>query len=66
MGSMLSRNRFWWYRSLYDDYCGRELRLTYALGSFIWIPLYLFIYLNFRWGIHLNREIEVNYSHRNY
>ena len=20
----------------------------------------------FRWGIHLNREIEVNYSHKNY
>lgn len=45
MGSAVSRNRFWWYRSLYDDYCGRELRLTYALGTFIWIPLYLLIYI---------------------
>jgi hypothetical protein len=40
MGSVLSRNRFWWYRSLYDDYCGREIRLTFGLASLIWLPHY--------------------------
>jgi hypothetical protein len=40
MGSMISRNRFWWYRSLYDDYCGREIRLTFGLASIIWLPHY--------------------------
>ena len=26
MGSVLTRNRFWWYRSLYDDYVAREAK----------------------------------------
>jgi hypothetical protein len=63
---MLSRNRFWWYRSLYDDYCSREIRLTFGIASLLWLPHYWLYFKNKRWGIHLNREIEVNYSHRNY
>mmetsp|Transcript_45141 Transcript_45141/g.52211 ORF Transcript_45141/g.52211 Transcript_45141/m.52211 type:complete len:103 (-) Transcript_45141:167-475(-) len=59
MGAGLVRNRHWWYRSLYDDYYGRETRFAFGLAGIIWIPHYL-------WGIHLNREIEVNYSHKNY
>ena len=28
MGSVLTRNRFWWYRSLYDDYVAREAKAS--------------------------------------
>eukprot|EP01017_Pseudomicrothorax_dubius_P000678 TRINITY_DN0_c2371_g1_i1.p1 TRINITY_DN0_c2371_g1~~TRINITY_DN0_c2371_g1_i1.p1 ORF type:complete len:113 (-),score=18.05 TRINITY_DN0_c2371_g1_i1:103-441(-) len=59
MGNSLFRNRFWYYRSLYDDYCGREMRLAYGIAGILWIPGYL-------WGVHMNREIEVYYSHKNY
>jgi hypothetical protein len=41
MGAIITRNRYWWYRSLYDDYVGREMRLAFSLGSIIWIPHYL-------------------------
>mmetsp|Transcript_114877 Transcript_114877/g.171749 ORF Transcript_114877/g.171749 Transcript_114877/m.171749 type:complete len:104 (-) Transcript_114877:36-347(-) len=59
MGSALFRNRFWYYRSLYDDYCGREFRLAYGMAAIIWLPHYY-------WGVHLNREIETHFSHRAY
>lgn len=59
MGSALTRNRHWWYRSLYDEYVGREMRLAFSLGGLIWIPHYFY-------GVHFNRLSEVNYSHKNY
>lgn len=40
MGSSLTRNRFWWYRSMYDDYMGREMRLAYGIAAFLWLPHY--------------------------
>lgn len=51
MGAAFQRNRYWWYRSLYDDYWGREMRLAFGLGGVIWIPHYA-------WGVHINRKIE--------
>ena len=47
----MQRNRFWWYRSLYDDYLLREVRLSMMIGGLIWLPTYW-------WGVHLNREHE--------
>lgn len=46
MGAALFRNRFWYYRSLYDDYSGREMRLSYGIAAFIWIPHYLYFSLS--------------------
>ena len=46
MGSALFRNRFWYYRSLYDDYAGREMRLSYGIAAIIWIPHYLYNKIN--------------------
>ena len=40
MGSALYRNRFWYYRSLYDDYWLREARFSFAIAGVIWIPAY--------------------------
>lgn len=40
MGSVMFRNRFWWYKSLYDDYAGREMRSAFGLASIIWLPHY--------------------------
>ncbi len=59
MGNTLQRNRFWWYRSLYDDYMLREFRVAVGIGGIIFLPFYW-------WGVHLNREIEVHVSHKNY
>ena len=56
MGNFLFRNRFWYYRSLYDDYALREFRMAYMIAGTIYIPFYV-------WGIHINREIEVNNAH---
>ena len=30
-----------YYRSLYDDYCSREIRLSFGIASLIWLPHYL-------------------------
>jgi len=59
MGGVLQRNRFWWYRSMYDDYLLREIRLTLGIGAFIWLPMYW-------WGIHLNREFDILSTRKNY
>mmetsp|Transcript_34918 Transcript_34918/g.31444 ORF Transcript_34918/g.31444 Transcript_34918/m.31444 type:complete len:117 (-) Transcript_34918:201-551(-) len=59
MGSSLFRNRHWYYRTLFDDYYGREARFSMMIAGFIWIPHYCY-------GIHLNREVEVNYAHKVY
>ena len=56
MGNVFYRNRFWVYRSLYDDYCLREIRMSYVFSGLIYIPFYL-------WGVHINREVEVYNSH---
>jgi hypothetical protein len=49
----LARNRFWYFRSLYDEYLVRDVRRTFFIGSTIWLPAYW-------WGIHMNRELEVD------
>ncbi len=59
MGNSLQRNRFWWYRSLYDDYLLREFRYTFFIAAFMWLPAYW-------WGIHFNREIETMIAHKVY
>lgn len=59
MGNLIARNRFWWFRSMYDEYTLREVRISLLIGSVIWLP-------NYFWGIHINREVEVNESHHNY
>ncbi|EGR30191.1 hypothetical protein IMG5_138440 [Ichthyophthirius multifiliis] len=59
MGSVLFRNRYWWYRSLYDEYIAREAKLSLGIASFIWLPHYY-------WGVHINRMCEVSFAHRNY
>ena len=59
MGNTFQRNRFWWYRSLYDDYMTREFRVAFGIAGFIYLPFYW-------WGVHFNREIEVHASHKNY
>lgn len=53
------RNRFWWYRSLYDDYMTREFRLAFGISGLIYLPMYW-------WGVHFNREIESKVAHKNY
>lgn len=40
MGSVLFRNRYWFYKSLYDDYIGREAKLAFGLSSVLWLPHY--------------------------
>lgn len=59
MGNFIARNRFWWFWSVYDEYSLREIRYSFLIGSVIWLP-------NYFWGIHMNREVEVNESHANY
>lgn len=56
MGNTIQRNRYWWYKSLYDDYLLREFRIAFVISGFIYLPFYW-------WGVHFNREIEVNQSH---
>lgn len=59
MGAMIARNRYWWYRSLYDEYAGREMRLAFSIAIFIWMPHYFY-------GVHFNRMSEIGYSHKDY
>ncbi|CAK78962.1 unnamed protein product (macronuclear) [Paramecium tetraurelia] len=60
MGAAIAvRNRHWWFRGLYDDYIGRETRLSFGLAAVIWIPHYVY-------GVYLNRTIETNTSHKIY
>ena len=43
MGAAIAvRNRHWWFRGLYDDYIGRETRLSFGLAAIIWIPHYVY------------------------
>jgi hypothetical protein len=53
---MLSRNRFWWYRSLYDDYCSREIRLTFGIASLLWLPHYWLYFKNKKVGNSLEQR----------
>jgi hypothetical protein len=56
MGNYICRNRFWYYRALYDEYLLREFKYSLLIASFLWLPHYF-------WGIHMNRELEVFESH---
>lgn len=40
MGNSIFRNRFWYYRSVYDDYMMRELRLAVGVAGVVWLPFY--------------------------
>lgn len=40
MGSVMFRNRYWYYKSLYDDYMGREFRLAFGMSCVLWLPHY--------------------------
>jgi len=48
MGSSLFRSRYWYYKSLYDDYIGREFRMAFGVSMLIWMPHYW--YLTFHVG----------------
>lgn len=37
------RNRYWYYKSLYDDYIGREIRMAFGVTTLIWLPHYWYI-----------------------
>ena len=43
MGSALFRNRYWFYKSLYDDYLGRDFKLAFGLSCVLWMPHYWYI-----------------------
>ena len=32
MGSIVFRNRYWFYKSLYDDYLGRDFKLAFGVS----------------------------------
>ncbi|KAM3130164.1 hypothetical protein pb186bvf_017767 [Paramecium bursaria] len=59
MGSAINRNRHWWYRSLYDDYIGREMRISFGISALLWIPHYAY-------GIYVNRRVEEGTSRKIY
>jgi hypothetical protein len=40
MGSIMFRNRYWFYKSLYDDYIGRDFKLALGISSLLWMPHY--------------------------
>ena len=40
------RNRYWFYKSLYDDYMGREFKLAFGLSCVIWMPHYWYIFIH--------------------
>jgi hypothetical protein len=44
MGSSIFRNRYWYYKSLYDDYIGREFRMAFGLSMLIWMPHYWYAF----------------------
>lgn len=46
MGSIIFRNRYWFYKSLYDDYIGRDFKLALGISSLLWMPHYWYIILN--------------------
>lgn len=46
MGSILFRNRYWFYKSLYDDYIGRDFKLALGLCSVLWLPHYWYFSIN--------------------
>ena len=58
MGNSLFRNRFWYYRSLYDDYCGREFRMAAGIAGFIWLPHYWLILLLYNF---IFNEFQINF-----
>ena len=37
------RNRYWFYKSLYDDYVGRDFKLSLGISSLLWMPHYWYI-----------------------
>ena len=40
MGSIVFRNRYWFYKSLYDDYIGRDFKLAFGVSCLLWMPHY--------------------------
>lgn len=46
MGSIVFRNRYWFYKSLYDDYIGRDFKLALGLCSVLWLPHYWYFSIN--------------------
>lgn len=40
MGSIVFRNRYWFYKSLYDDYLGRDFKLGFGVSCLLWMPHY--------------------------
>ena len=65
MGSIVFRNRYWNYKFLYDDYLGREFKLSFRLLCFIDASLLVSNIQN-RTGVVINRSIEKISSHKNF
>lgn len=49
MGSIVFRNRYWFYKSLYDDYIGRDFKLGFGVSCLLWMPHYWYKYCEKGW-----------------
>lgn len=58
MGSIVFRNRYWFYKSLYDDYLGRDFKLAFGVSCVLWMPHYWYFLNDRRMGISINRAVE--------
>lgn len=47
MGNSLFRNRFWFYKTFYDDYLTREIKYSLGVVGVVTLPFYW-------WGVHIN------------
>ena len=50
MGSIVFRNRYWFYKSLYDDYLGRDFKLAFGVSCVLWMPHYWYLSQDEGWG----------------
>jgi len=53
------RSRFWYINLFLDEYLSRDAMAILFATVMLHVPVYL-------WGIHVNREAEIQSSHMNY
>ncbi len=61
MGSIVFRNRYWFYKSLYDDYLGRDFKLSFGLSCLLWMPHYW--YMKIKLGLESQSIDQLRNSH---
>jgi hypothetical protein len=63
MGSIVFRNRYWFYKSLYDDYLGRDFKLSFGISCLLWMPHYWYNWKHKGWEYRLtglsNRALHI-------